>query len=133
MKDHYCDIEELFTEMSERTTVQKHTLMEHLLSSTRGWTANQLIKQLGSKARSQATIHRNLTNLKESGIIQVALEDAGQTVYERQNDKHHDHMKCQKCGAYNCVPCAVPKPKLKERVKITSHSLLYQGLCSKCI
>lgn len=132
MSQHYCDIEELFMEMSERTTKQKHALVEKLLSMTRAWTTKQLQQSLGSKGGDSTTLRRNLTHLKDSGIIQIALNDDGQAIYERANDKHHDHLKCTRCGTYQCVPCADPKPTSKIPIKITAHQLLFQGLCTNC-
>ncbi len=132
MSQHYCDIEELFIEMSERTTKQKHALVEKLLSMTRAWTAQQLQHSLGPRWGALKTLTRNLIHLKERGIIQVALQDTDQIVYERANDKHHDHLKCTACGTYQCIPCADPKPQQKIPIKITSHQLLFQGLCPSC-
>lgn len=134
MDQHYCDIEELLLEMHERTTPQKHDLIERLLTPTKAWTAKQLLEDMGRKRGDITTIHRNLNHLKESGIIQIALNDNGETVYERADDKHHDHLKCSSCGTYQCLPCPEPKLDLKhkQQIKITAHELVFQGLCSKC-
>lgn len=132
MPQHYCDIEELFTEISERTTKQKHALLEKLLSMARAWTANQLWHSLGPKWGNMTTLRRNLNHLKKHGLIQIAFDDGKQPVYERANDKHHDHLKCTNCGIYQCVPCADPKPASRMPIKITAHQLLFEGRCTHC-
>ncbi len=129
---HYCDIEELFREMQVRSTKQKHAIFEALLTPKRAWSAKQLWHKLGTRAGNLSTIHRNLTAFAKAGIIHVALEDASQTIYEKIDDRHHDHLKCLACGMYQCVPCGKPEQRGNGKTKAMTHILLFEGLCTHC-
>lgn len=46
-----------------------------------------------------ATVYRNIKVLCDAGILEESHQDTtGKTIYELQDDSHHDHIICMDCG-----------------------------------
>lgn len=51
----------------------------------------------GSEA-SLATVYRVLTQFEDAGLVSRHNFEGGQSVFELDSGKHHDHLVCVKCG-----------------------------------
>jgi Fe2+ or Zn2+ uptake regulation protein len=72
---------------------------------------------------------------REGLIDRIDLAD-GKAHYELR-DKHHDHVRCDSCGRVAGVPgCilenATSAVESDTGFMITSHQLLFTGLCQEC-
>ncbi len=87
-------------------------------------------------AADYSTIFRALGKLEERGAVRrLTLED-GRTRYELASD-HHDHVRCERCGAIAAVPCnlgEIVRSKLEALTgyAITGHRLVFTGACDRC-
>jgi len=84
-----------------------------------------------------ATVYRVLTQFEQAGILTRHHFEGGQSVFELDEGKHHDHILCIKCGRVD----EFVDPTIEERQKaiadklgytITDHSLYIYGVCKDC-
>jgi len=84
-----------------------------------------------------ATVYRVLTQFEQAGLVTRHHFEGGQSVFELNEGKHHDHIKCIKCGK---VDEFVDKTIEERQEKIaqefgyqmTDHSLYIYGICKEC-
>jgi Fe2+ or Zn2+ uptake regulation protein len=83
-----------------------------------------------------SSVFRAVTWLEDQGVIlQVALGDS-RVRYELAG-RHHDHVKCDGCGAVSSVPDCLLQ-RAESRVEqgtgfaVTGHHLVFSGLCPAC-
>lgn len=84
-----------------------------------------------------ATVYRVLTQFEEAGLVVRHNFEGGQSVFELDHGKHHDHLVCVKCGKVEEFVDEVIEQRQKEIASragysITDHSLNIYGICSKC-
>src|SRR5437764_13010634 len=94
----------------------------------------------GLEARGVAadfsSVFRALAFLEGEGAVsRVELGD-GKARFEPTHG-HHEHVRCESCGAVAAVPgclleTARPDVERQTGFSITGHSLLFTGLCSEC-
>lgn len=86
----------------------------------------------------RTTIYREITFLKEQGVIAEVEFGDGRKRYEAAQRPHHHHVVCTNCKA---VLDVTAEPNMAEqerniarrsRFKITGHSLEFFGLCAAC-
>ncbi|MFZ2593591.1 MAG: Fur family transcriptional regulator [Minisyncoccia bacterium] len=94
-------------------------------------------KKVGSQA-NYVTLYRVLKQLVEKGIVYQADFRQGKAFFEYQTHHHH-HVTCSGCGVREEVDSCISETVLKKaRIEsqkfkvITSHSLEFFGLCTKC-
>jgi Fe2+/Zn2+ uptake regulation proteins len=84
-----------------------------------------------------ATVYRVLTQFEQAGILTRHHFEGGQSVFEMDEGKHHDHILCTKCGRVD----EFVDPTIEERQKaiadkfgytMTDHSLYIYGVCKEC-
>jgi Fur family ferric uptake transcriptional regulator len=84
-----------------------------------------------------ATVYRVLTQFEQAGILTRHHFEGGQSVFEMDGGKHHDHILCTKCGRVD----EFVDPTIEERQKaiadkfgyvMTDHSLYIYGICKEC-
>lgn len=84
-----------------------------------------------------ATVYRVLTQFEQAGILTRHHFEGGQSVFEMDEGKHHDHILCTKCGRVD----EFVDSTIEERQKaiadklgytITDHSLYIYGICKEC-
>lgn len=84
------------------------------------------------------TVYRNLNTLKELGIIiSVYFADGKQRFEFVDGEKHHHHLVCLKCGAFEevdfCPLEFLDCKKLKDKnFQIERHNFEIFGYCSSC-
>ena len=83
-----------------------------------------------------SSVFRAVNWLERRGVIdEVALGDS-RVRYELAG-RHHDHVRCDECGAVSSLPDCLLE-RAEERVEkgtgfaITGHRLLFSGLCPAC-
>lgn len=117
----------------------RDSVRQLLASSDRhDWSIDDLhsgIRAAGLTA-DYSSVFRAVNWLERRGVIaQVAYGD-GHTRYEPAG-RHHDHVRCERCGAIAPVPeCAVKRADARvERgtgFVVTGHRLVFSGLCPGC-
>lgn len=84
-----------------------------------------------------ATVYRVLTQFEEAGLVVRHNFEGGQSVFELDHGKHHDHLVCVKCGRVEEFVDEVIEKRQQEIAKhagytITDHSLNIYGVCASC-
>lgn len=84
-----------------------------------------------------ATVYRVLTQFEEAGIVIRHHFEGGQSVFELDNGKHHDHLVCVKCGKVEEFVDKVIETRQHEIAKLagfqmTDHHLNIYGVCGSC-
>ena len=84
-----------------------------------------------------ATVYRVLTQFQEAGLVVRHNFESGQSVFELDHGRHHDHLVCVKCGRVEEFVDEVIEKRQEEIAKkagytITDHSLNIYGICTKC-
>jgi Fe2+ or Zn2+ uptake regulation protein len=86
---------------------------------------------------NKTSLYRELTFLKDQGIIQEIELGEGKKRYEISNTHHH-HIVCLKCDSIEDVSgdqdLAQQENQIEKKLKfkIRSHSLEYFGICQAC-
>ncbi|MFL5843351.1 MAG: Fur family transcriptional regulator [Solirubrobacteraceae bacterium] len=83
-----------------------------------------------------STVFRALAKLEEDGTIRRVELGDGKARYEAAGE-HHEHVRCDSCGAVGEVPgCvvgeALPRVQKLTGFTVTSHQVLFAGLCPRC-
>lgn len=102
------------------------------------WSIDELhlavVEALG--AADYSTVFRAVSVMERDGLInRIDLGD-GKVHYEL-SDEHHEHVRCDSCGRVGEVPGCVLEDAaaaVKESTGfvVTSHQLLFGGLCPEC-
>ncbi len=122
-----------------RSTRQRAIIMEVLKGTTQHPTADWIYDRVREKCPnvSLGTIYRNLSLLKEKGLI-IELKYGKNTARYDGNSEPHHHIFCLECGKLDDIHCKV-HPNLTKSVekdsgyKITSHQLEFNGICPECL
>ena len=89
------------------------------------------------KEADKATIYREISFLKEQGIIKELRFKSAAKFYEILSDHHH-HIVCTECESIDHVKLEENLDKEEEIIakknnfKILNHSLEFYGICEKC-
>ena len=81
-----------------------------------------------------ATVYRVLNQFDDAGIITRHHFEAGKSVFEVSQKKHHDHLVCLKCGKVIEFEDDVIEQRQEDiakehNIKLTHHSLYLYGEC----
>jgi Fur family ferric uptake transcriptional regulator len=112
-----------------------------LLFSTPGrhvWSTEELHAAVRTSlgGADYSSVFRAVAGMERAGLIdRIDLAD-GKAHYELR-DKHHDHVRCDACGRVagvtGCIlENATSAVESDTGFKITSHQLLFTGLCADC-
>ena len=103
------------------------------------WSIDELhgavVEVLG--AADYSTVFRAVSGMERDGLInRIDLGD-GKVHYEL-SDHHHEHVRCDSCGRVVEVPGCVLEDAasaVKESTGfvVTSHQLLFNGVCPECV
>lgn len=83
-----------------------------------------------------STVFRAVARLEGDGAVRRVELGDGKARYEAAGD-HHEHVRCERCGAVGEVPgCvvdeALPRVQQATGFTVTGHQLLFSGLCPEC-
>ena len=102
------------------------------------WSIDELhtavVESLG--AADYSTVFRAVVAMEKDGAIQRIDLGDGKVHYEL-SDEHHEHIRCDSCGRVVEVPgCvlddAAASVKSSTGFAVTSHQLLFTGVCPEC-
>jgi len=84
-----------------------------------------------------ATVYRVLTQFEQAGLVQRHYFDGERAFFELDEDKHHDHMICMRCGRVEeFVNDDIERLQLEvaaaHNFKLTEHRMELYGLCGSC-
>jgi Fe2+ or Zn2+ uptake regulation protein len=103
------------------------------------WAIDELheavVKALG--AADYSTVFRAVSGLEREGLIKRLDVGDGKVHYELA-DEHHEHIRCDGCGRVVEVPGCVLEDASSAVTsstgfKVTSHQLLFSGVCPECV
>src|SRR5579872_7224685 len=82
-----------------------------------------------------ATVYRVLTQFEEAGLVIKHHFEGGQSVFEIDHGKHHDHLVCVKCNKVEEFIDHEIEKRQEQIAKnagytITDHSLNIYGICA---
>lgn len=118
--------------VSDRVRTLFETETKHL------WSIDELhlavVESLG--AGDYSTVFRAVSGMEKDGLIQRIDLGDGKVHYEISED-HHEHIRCDSCGRVVEVPGCVldnasASVKSSTGFVVTSHQLLFTGLCPEC-
>jgi Fe2+ or Zn2+ uptake regulation protein len=119
-------------------TKQRSAVLSVLRSTTEhppaDWVYSQVRKLLPRV--SLGTVYRNLSELKEAGLVLELDFGTGCSRFDFRTDTHY-HIMCIKCGRVEDVMIPVRKT-LNDTAseatgyKILSHTIQFKGICSSC-
>jgi len=83
-----------------------------------------------------ATVYRVLTQFVTAGLV-TKHNFSGYSVFELNQDEHHDHLVCVECGKVEEFIDDVIEQRQEQIAKdagfeITDHALNIYGICPKC-
>ena len=114
----------------------------HLLeaeSSKRHMSAEDLYKALLNEGEDigLATVYRVLTQFEGAGLVVRHHFESGHSVFELNNEEHHDHLVCIKCGKIEEFTDPVIEQRqeeiaIKAGFELTDHSFYLYGICGNC-
>ena len=102
------------------------------------WSIDELheavVHSLG--AADYSTVFRAVSGMEREGAIKRIDLGDGKVHYELAED-HHEHIRCESCGRVVEVPGCVLEDaersvKTSTGFVVTSHQLLFTGLCPDC-
>lgn len=106
---------------------------------TRHLSAEDIYKALleSGEETAQATVYRVLTQFEAAGLVKRQNFEEDHSVFELNQGPHHDHLVCIKCGKVDeFVDKTIERRQKavakKAGYKMTDHSLIIYGVCSKC-
>ena len=120
-----------------KVTKARQDLIELLLASAQPLTVPEISHKLESEP-NKTTIYREITFLKELGIIKEIDFGENKKRYESDLKDHHHHLICLNCQKIEDFELEkdlkIEEKKIKEKnnFKVMSHSLEFFGLCRRC-
>ncbi|MBI2414164.1 MAG: transcriptional repressor [Deltaproteobacteria bacterium] len=135
---------EILAELSKggfRITRARRSMIEVLLDSRLPLSAEGLIDALlGKKVpANKTTVYRELTFLKEMGIVQeIQFLHERVKRYEVVFGGHHHHLICMGCKRVEDVELEGELEKYEREImnsrgfKVLNHTLEFMGLCEDC-
>lgn len=123
-----------------KVTLPRLKILEMLeRSSHRHLSAEDVYKALleAGEDIGLATVYRVLTQFESAGLVQRHHFEGGQSVFELDEGRHHDHMVCMKCGTIQeFMDSVIEERQLQvaedRDFRITDHSLILYGVCTDC-
>ena len=108
-------------------------------SGRHDWSIEDLVEALAKRKveANFSTVFRALARLEADGLAQRVELGDGKARYESAGGAHHEHVRCERCGAVGEVPgCivgdALPRVQKLTGFRVTGHQVLFSGLCPKC-
>ncbi|MCW2968132.1 MAG: Fur family transcriptional regulator, ferric uptake regulator [Solirubrobacteraceae bacterium] len=107
-------------------------------SERHDWSIEDLIAALAERGVEAdfSTVFRALPRLESDGVVRRVELGDGKARYEAAG-AHHEHVRCERCGAVGEVPgcvvdAAVPRVQKLTGFRVTGHQLLFSGVCPAC-
>ncbi len=108
-------------------------------SEVRHLSADEIYKSLSEEDGTigLATVYRVLTQFEDAGLVIRHNFEGGRSVFELNDEDHHDHMVCVKCGSVieffdRRIEEQQEKVASDHGFTIQDHSLTLFGACKRC-
>lgn len=123
--------------MTSRNTRQRKSVLESVRRLGCHPTAEEVYRDISLllPSISRATVYRNLHVLADEGALLRVCEPDGAARYDHRADRHF-HAVCDICGRCEDVFFAPPPElfsPLSEGFRITGYSLIFSGICARCL
>jgi len=123
-----------------KTTLPRLKVLSILENSAiRHMSAEDVYKHLLEEQESigLATVYRVLTQFEEAGLVIRHHFEGEKSVFELNDEDHHDHMVCVECGSVtefldNGIESLQEKVAQENDFVIQDHSLTLYGICKNC-
>ncbi|MDH5395803.1 MAG: ferric iron uptake transcriptional regulator [Gammaproteobacteria bacterium] len=123
-----------------KATLPRLKILEFLENSkVRHMSAEDVYKALleSGEEVGLATVYRVLTQFESAGLVVRHHFEGGQSVFEMEQGKHHDHILCVRCGKVDEFMDETIEERQKMIAKdkgyaMTDHSLYIYGVCGNC-
>ena len=123
-----------------KTTLPRLRVLSILENSKiRHLTAEDVYKELLDEEASigLATVYRVLTQFEDAGLVIRQNFEGDKSVFELNDEDHHDHMVCVKCGSVaeffdKRIEAQQDKVAHDHGFVIQDHSLTLYGTCKRC-
>ena len=123
-----------------KTTLPRLRVLSILENSKiRHLTAEDVYKELLDEEGSigLATVYRVLTQFEDAGLVIRQNFEGDKSVFELNDEDHHDHMVCVKCGSVaeffdKRIEAQQDKVAHDHGFVIQDHSLTLYGTCKRC-
>lgn len=84
-----------------------------------------------------ATVYRALTQFETAGLIKRHNFEGGHSVFELEENEHHDHLVCVKCNRVEefvdeIIEARQTTIAATAKFTVTDHSLTIYGVCEGC-
>jgi len=84
-----------------------------------------------------ATVYRVLTQFEEAKLVTRHNFEGGYSVFELEQNQHHDHLVCVKCKQVEefldeMIEARQVEIAKKANFTVTDHSLTIYGICEAC-
>lgn len=136
----YATFQEYLAKNQLKLTPQRMRILEAFLRSKGHIASEELYEQVKKLEPSvgQATVYRTLKLLTDSGLAREVHFGDGLARYEQADDEdHHDHLICERCGK-NLEVVDERIETLQEELAaqhgytLTSHRMYLYGICPDC-
>lgn len=124
--------------MNLHLTKQRQAVLDIVQAADDHPTAADIIHRLRDMNYSfaYATVYNSLKYLVDHGLVTELRIENAVTRYDGRMEDHH-HAICDECGKVLEVMTALPSEFLEQieeqnKVKITSHQLLFHAICDTC-
>lgn len=121
-----------------RNSKQRNAIYAELMSRYDHPTAEDLYRDLkvNYPALSLATVYRNLKQLCEDGKI-ICIKGDSSDRFDANTSQHY-HFSCTECGEmtdldFPEIPEITGIPKKLYKGRVDTYSLIYKGICEKCL
>ncbi len=118
-----------------RSSKQRDTVLQVLRESCDHPTADMIFERVREQIPniSLGTVYRNLSQLKDEGLITI-VESSDTKVHYEGNLSDHIHFLCKNCHNITDVFCKtqVPTALTDMGLQVESSKTVYYGLCNSC-
>jgi len=84
-----------------------------------------------------ATVYRVLSQFETAGLVARHHFESGQSIFELEHGRHHDHILCVKCGRVDefvdeTIEQLQREIAARAGYEMTDHALYIHGICAEC-
>lgn len=123
-----------------RITPARRRVFEAVFARHDHFQADELAAVLcrGQAGISRATVYNTLALLVETGMVQAVRDSDVHTHYEHiAGHPEHDHMICDRCGAFlefhdDRINAILAELSQRQRFRPRCHQIALLGTCAKC-
>ena len=102
------------------------------------WSIEELLSSVRSSlgAADYSSVFRAVSLFERQGVVDKIDLGDGRARFELRDD-HHEHIRCERCGRVAEVPgCVLDDATAQVHsltgFKVTSHRVVFGGLCREC-